>query len=61
MWDRLQALALKAKTDPVQWLTMEDIYGDVAKDERFRAAFKAWLTMLWSQGTAKTLQNYIAS
>ena len=61
VWDRLQALALKAKSDPVQWLTMEDIYGDVAKDERFRTAFKAWLTMLWSQGTAKTLQHYIAS
>jgi mannitol 2-dehydrogenase len=59
-WDRLQALALKAKADPVQWLTMDDIYGDVAKDESFRTAFTNWLTMLWRDGTAKTLKAYIA-
>jgi mannitol 2-dehydrogenase len=59
-WDRLQALALKAKTDPVQWLTMDDIYGDVAKDESFRTAFTNWLTMLWRDGTAQTLKAYIA-
>jgi mannitol 2-dehydrogenase len=58
-WPRLQALSLKAKSDPLQWLTMDDIYGDVAKDEGFRIAFSAWLTMLWRDGTAKTLENYI--
>jgi mannitol 2-dehydrogenase len=41
-------------------LSMDDIYGDVAKDERFRAAFAGWLTMLWRDGTAKTLEKYIA-
>jgi mannitol 2-dehydrogenase len=40
-WDRLQALSRKAKDDPLQWLTMDDIYGDVAKSEEFRAAFAA--------------------
>ena len=60
-WDRLQALALKAKADPVQWLNMDDIYGDVAKDEGFRNAFEGWLNMLWREGTAKTLSTYIAS
>jgi mannitol 2-dehydrogenase len=59
-WDRLQALALKAKADPVHWLTMDDIYGDVAKDESFRTAFTNWLTMLWRDGTAQTLKAYIA-
>jgi mannitol 2-dehydrogenase len=44
----------------VQWLTMDDIYGDVAKDERFRAAFSRWLNMLWREGTSKTLETYIA-
>jgi mannitol 2-dehydrogenase len=58
-WDRLQALSRKAKDDPLQWLSMDDIYGDVAKDERFRAAFAKWLTMLWRDGTAKTLERYI--
>jgi hypothetical protein len=31
----------------------------VARDEHFRAAFSNWLTMLWRDGTAKTLQTYI--
>ncbi len=58
-WDRLQALSLQAKADPLHWLTMDDIYGDVAKDAGFRTAFAAWLTMLWRDGTAKTLTAYI--
>ena len=60
-WDRLNALALKAKSDPLQWLIMDDIYGDVAKDERFRSSFTKWLNKLWKDGTAKTMQSYIAS
>jgi mannitol 2-dehydrogenase len=61
VWDRLQALSVKSKDDPMQWLTMDDIYGDVAKDEIFRAAFAGWLTMLWRDGAARTLQSYIGS
>jgi mannitol 2-dehydrogenase len=60
-WDRLQTLSLKAKSDPTQWLTMEDIYGGVANDETFRGAFAGWLTMLWHDGTAKTLEAYLKS
>ncbi len=60
-WDRLQALSLKAKADPLQWLSMDDIYGDVAKNESFRTAFTGWLTMLWRDGTAKTLQHYLSN
>jgi mannitol 2-dehydrogenase len=58
-WDRLQALSHMAKEDPLQWLTMDDVYGEVARDEHFRAAYSNWLTMLWRDGTAKTLQTYI--
>jgi mannitol 2-dehydrogenase len=61
VWDRLQDLSRKAKDDPLQWLSMDDIYGDVAKDEGFRAAFSGWLNMLWREGTAKTLENYISA
>ncbi len=60
IWPRLNALALKAKDDPLQWLSMEDIYGDVAKNEGFRTVFAGWLTMLWRDGTAKTMEKYIA-
>jgi mannitol 2-dehydrogenase len=61
VWGRLQGLSRQAKDDPLQWLTMEDVYGDVAKDEGFRVAFSTWLNMLWRDGTAKTLQHYISS
>jgi mannitol 2-dehydrogenase len=60
IWPRLNALALKAKDDPLQWLSMDDIYGDVAKDESFRTAFADWLTMVWRDGAAKALSKYIA-
>jgi len=60
-WDRLQALSRKAKDDPLQWLTMDDIYGDVAKSEEFRAAFAAALNSLWNRGTDQTLRDYIAA
>ena len=60
IWPRLHGLALKAKDDPLQWLAMDDIYGDVAGDESFRAAFSGWLTKLWAEGTEKTLGDYIA-
>jgi mannitol 2-dehydrogenase len=59
VWPRLQALSVKSKDDPMQWLTMDDIYGDVAKDETFRAAFAGWLNMLWRDGAARTLAKYI--
>jgi len=58
-WNRLQALSRKAKDDPLQWLTMDDIYGDVAKSETFRTAFAAALGSLWSRGTAQTLTDYV--
>jgi mannitol 2-dehydrogenase len=59
-WDRLQALSRKAKDDPVQWLTMDDIYGDVAKSDVFRTAFAGALNSLWNRGTEQTLRDYVA-
>jgi mannitol 2-dehydrogenase len=60
IWPRLNALALKAKADPLEWLGMDDIYGDVAKDENFRTAFADWLNRLWRDGVAATMKSYIA-
>ena len=60
-WDRLQAHAKRAKTDPVAWLEMTDIYGDVANSAVFREAFAKALVMLWQDGTKVTLERYIAN
>ncbi len=59
-WDRLQAQALAAKSDPMAWLGMKDIYGATADAPEFREAFAAQLRALWSDGTAATLTRYLA-
>ena len=59
-WDRLTAQAHLAKADPRTWLSMTDIYGDLAHSPAFIAAFGNALTMLWSVGTRTTLERYLA-
>lgn len=58
-WDRLQVTARKAKEDPAAWLSMKDIYGEVAGSSIFAAAFGAALRSLWETGTRATLQAYL--
>ncbi len=57
----LNKAALAAKTDPMAFLAMSDIFGDVAESDVFRAAFADWLTRLWTEGTAAVLKDYIGS
>jgi mannitol 2-dehydrogenase len=59
-WDRLQDRARAARDDPAAWLSMADIYGRTAEAPAFRDAFGRWLRALWSDGTAATLQRYLA-
>jgi mannitol 2-dehydrogenase len=59
VWERLQFLARKAKDDPLQWLAMADIYGDVGRSETMRAEFARALNDVWTKGTAETLKSYI--
>ena len=49
-WDNLQAVAQKAKTDPAAWIQMKVIYGDLAENSAFVAAFAETLTHLWQHG-----------
>ena len=58
-WDRLQAQARRAKSDPAAWLEMQDIYGRTAEAPAFRDAFARWLGALWADGTKATLQRYL--
>jgi mannitol 2-dehydrogenase len=60
-WDRLTAQAKLAKDDPKAWLAMTDIYGDLARNATFVAAFSHALTTLWSMGTRATLEKYLAN
>jgi mannitol 2-dehydrogenase len=58
--DRLKTAALAAKTDPMAFLAMGDIFGDVADSPVFQKLFASWLTRLWSQGAKAVLTAYVA-
>lgn len=60
LWQRLTALAVRAKADPLAWLSMEDVYGEVGSAESFRNAFASSLKAIWSQGTERALAEFVA-
>ena len=57
--ERLKEHALAARSDPGAFLAMSDIFGEVGRAEAFRTSFAAWLSALWRDGTATTLQRYL--
>jgi mannitol 2-dehydrogenase len=59
-WDRLTALAREARDDPPRWLSMSDIFGPLASEPRYVAAFSKALSALWAHGTRETLGRYLA-
>lgn len=58
-WERLQAAARAARADPMAWLAMEDIFGEVGRSDVFRAAFAGALEALWQDGTEAVLRRYL--
>ena len=60
-WERLTALAKRARADPKAWLSMDDIFGPLASNATYIAAFTTALASLWSRGTAGTLEAYLAN
>ncbi|WP_196259793.1 mannitol dehydrogenase family protein [Pelagibacterium limicola] len=58
-WDRLQTAALAAKSNPVIFLEMRDIFGTAADDSRYVEAFSSALRTVWEIGARETLVAYI--
>ena len=58
-WDRLTAQARRAKVEPAAWLEMTDIFGDLAQNKSYVAAFTHALATIWSSGTEATLKAYL--
>ncbi|MBE7184292.1 MAG: mannitol dehydrogenase family protein [Methylobacterium mesophilicum] len=58
-WDRMQATAKQAKSDPSAWLAMDDIYGAVGRSPDFAREFSGALKALWADGTVAVLQRYL--
>ncbi len=59
IWDRVNGLARKAKTDPAVFLSMGDIFGEAAKSPIYVAAFTRALTQLWAHGVRSTIGLYL--
>lgn len=58
-WDRLTERAHAARRNPTEWLEMGDIFGDLAANPTYVAAFTHALSTVWSAGTRETLTRYL--
>ena len=58
-WPALTERAQEAMIRPRHWLEMRQSYGDLADAPAFADAFERWLTMMYRDGMAATLQHYI--
>lgn len=57
-WNDLQTTAKAAKSNPMQWLVMRHIYGDLAHEPRFAEAFCKWLVTIWADGIEAAIHQY---
>jgi len=58
-WDELVERSCTARTEPAAWLNMQDVYGDLARDDRFSQPFARALDALWAEGTESVLRRYL--
>ena len=59
-WDRLQAAAKPARSDPRAFLAMRDIFGELADNPIYVEAFSGALASLWANGVRATIADYLA-
>jgi mannitol 2-dehydrogenase len=60
-WDRLQTVAKPARQNPSAFLSMRDIFGELAENPTYVTAFSAALSSLWAKGVRATLAEYLAA
>lgn len=58
-WDMLNERARAARGEPLHWLEMRQIYGNLAEKPRFANAFTEWLAAMYRDGMEFTLQRYL--
>ena len=59
-WDDLKRRAHDAQNDPDAWLSMTNIYGEIASEPAFRDAFRCWLPMIHRDGVRAAIATYLA-
>ena len=60
-WSTLNRVAAAARTDPLEWLRMSQIYGEVGENIAFRNSFAGWAGQLGEMGVQRTLENFLSS
>jgi mannitol 2-dehydrogenase len=55
---QLNAKALQAKTEPLEFLWQPEIFGDLAHPGPFADRYSFWLATLWRDGVTRTLDSY---
>ena len=54
----LQDLALQAKENPIVFIQLEEIYGNLSQNEYFANTFSKFLNSIWENGVENTVKNY---
>ena len=58
-WVRLTRIAQEARANPAAWLEQRAIFGDLADNAEFVAAFAQALNTVWDKGTAAAIREYL--
>jgi mannitol 2-dehydrogenase len=59
-WERLQAAAKPARSDPTAFLKLRETFGELAENPSYVAAFSRALAALWARGVRSTLADYLS-
>jgi mannitol 2-dehydrogenase len=59
-WERLQEAAKPARNDPLAFLQLRHIFGDLADNPNYVRAFSDALSALWAHGVRSTLADYLS-
>ncbi|MFK7889584.1 MAG: mannitol dehydrogenase family protein [Granulosicoccus sp.] len=61
VWDTLHARAVESQNDPLAWIGMRDVYGDLGEDPVFQNSFREAIDGIRNKGVAQMLVDYCAT
>ncbi|WP_439271839.1 mannitol dehydrogenase family protein [Pseudochrobactrum sp. HB0163] len=59
-WDYLRTHAIEARDNPLAWLSMRTIYGDLSENTAVVEAFSAALKAIWRNGSQAVIARFLA-
>ncbi|MDB4224791.1 mannitol dehydrogenase family protein [Granulosicoccus sp.] len=57
-WDHLHATAMASRTDPLEWLSMTNVYGNLGQNVQFQKSFSDALVGVRDKGVVSMIQAY---